>query len=569
MGQTFDIGLNAKINDFTKKYSIIKNNANEDQIFEDFVNYTISSCLLEEEVEDFRIVSTNKAKGIDGIGILVNNYLINEKTALSKIDQLQSLRIKICFIQSTTSKSFNEQKLKSFTDEVINFLTEALSIEPFSTIYKELFDENGTYMQKICETPKLYLYFVSARTSHVVLEQTLNAEKDKIRNRKELEYRFDKSPIFEIFQAQEIKGLYDSIPKLYSVEMRFETNVQLPTVDGIEMSLLTTIKFSELKKLILTKDNELKDRLFIENVRTFIGNTSVNNKIINTLENEKDRQYFPYLNNGLTIMCDKIERHPVSQGIFRLTFPRIINGCQTTHMLYKAFTQDNDINNVELVAKVISTKNNALKKAIIYATNNQNSISEDLQSLNDFHEKIEIFFNGKEESHFQLYYERLRGQYSQITPPYCKIRIDDIARIYISVFKQEPNKMKSQALRYIKELQNNGEIFKIATEEEMKKYYYCGVLNYWYHYLFFNNCIQPISKTMDMHILMACDLFIGENNIDKKIEYITDKDNARIVFQQTTTFLNSKSYLFEKRGFYSKPKVDRLIGDIKDERTKG
>ena len=95
-----------------------------------------------------------------------------------------------------------------------------------------------------------------------------------------------------------IKELYDSIPKLYSVEMRFETNVQLPTVDDIEMSLLTTIKFSELKKLILTKDNELKDRLFIENVRTFIGNTSVNNKIINTLENEKDRQYFPYLNNS-------------------------------------------------------------------------------------------------------------------------------------------------------------------------------------------------------------------------------------------------------------------------------
>ncbi len=36
MTQKFDIGLNAKINEFTKKFSINRTDINDDDVFEDF-----------------------------------------------------------------------------------------------------------------------------------------------------------------------------------------------------------------------------------------------------------------------------------------------------------------------------------------------------------------------------------------------------------------------------------------------------------------------------------------------------------------------------------------------------
>lgn len=67
MAQTFDIGLNAKINEFAKKFSITRTDKNDDDVFEDFGNYVIASNLLEEELDNVKSVSTNKAQGIDGL----------------------------------------------------------------------------------------------------------------------------------------------------------------------------------------------------------------------------------------------------------------------------------------------------------------------------------------------------------------------------------------------------------------------------------------------------------------------------------------------------------------------
>ena len=80
MEQNFDIGLNAKINEFAKKFNIDREKIKDDDIFEDFANYTIASTLLEEEVENVKSVSTNKAQGIDGIAIIINDKLISEES---------------------------------------------------------------------------------------------------------------------------------------------------------------------------------------------------------------------------------------------------------------------------------------------------------------------------------------------------------------------------------------------------------------------------------------------------------------------------------------------------------
>ncbi len=566
MKQKYDIGLNAKINEFIKKFNIERTEKNENDIFEDFGNYVITSNLLEEELDNIKSVSTNKAQGIDGIVIIVNDRLITEEYDLDKFGQTEKIKIKIAFIQSTTNSSFNEQKFSAFIDEVVKFLIEEIAIEPFSAIYKKLLDEFGNFIDRIEETPCISLFFLSARTSHNLEDEKISIEKNKISKRNELECKCSLDNIY-FFQKEEIKKEYEKISKFHTVKLKFENLIQLEPINDIEISLLSVIKFAELKKLILTSENNLKEKLFIENVRNYIGNTKVNMDIKNTLNNENAKCYFPFLNNGLVIICDDIQRHSVQQNTFILTFPRIINGCQTTNELFNQYTEVGDIDDVKIIAKVIGTKDNKLKKDIIYSANNQNAIDKDLQSLNEFHEKIELFFLGKESEIFKLFFERLRGQYSNVTPSYKKINIEIVARIYVSVFLKEPHNMKRNALIRVDKLQKEGKLFNDSNSEP-KDYYYCGVLWYWFNYFLINGKFSLKSKTMDMHVLMACNILLntqeGKNNIEQKIEFLEKIDNAEKIFVETVKLLNSKNYLFERRGFYSNPKTQKLIKELKE-----
>ena len=461
MAQKFDIGLNAKINEFAKKFGITRTETNDDDVFEDFGNYVIASNFLEEELDNVKSISTNKAQGIDGIVIIVNNRLVSEEADLGKFGPTEAIQIKIGFIQSTTKNSFDEQKFSAFTDEVVKFLTGSIDIEPYSTIYKKLLDDSGNFIDRIEETPRVSLFFLSARTSHILGEEKINAERTKITSRNEIENKCNLDKI-SVLQKDEVKNEYEKISKFHSIQLKFENNIPLSSVDNVELSLLATVKFSELKKLILTSDKNLKEKLFVENVRNYIGSTPVNVDIKKTLDSNSERSYFPFLNNGLAIICDKIERHPVKDKEFTLTFPRIINGCQTTNELFKKYketTNENSIDNIEVVAKIISTNDNNLKKMIIYAANNQNSIDKDLQSLNEFHEKIETYFLGKEENNFHLYFERLRGQHANVVPPYSKVNIEVLARVFISVFLKKPHEMKSNAISVIEKFQKEGKVF--------------------------------------------------------------------------------------------------------------
>lgn len=434
--------------------------------------------------------------------------------------------------------------MQSFVDETVNFLTGSFLIEPFSSIYSTLLNEEGDYIDNLIDTPKISLYYLSARTNHNIKNETLNLEKQKITQRAEIENRFTLSDIY-FWQKDNIKEKYDNISKLHSVQIQFHKNVQLEEKDEVKISLLASIKFKELKKLILTKDENIREKLFIDNVRSFIGETPVNLDIKGTLNNPKYNQYFIFLNNGLTIICDSLERHQVKQDVYNLKYPRIINGCQTTNILFEYNKQNpNSIDDLDIVVKVIATKDNDFKKNIIFAANNQNSIDRDLQSLNEYHEKIEQYFQGRDT--IELYYERLRGQYSRITPPYKKINPLNIARVFISVFLKEPHKMKSNALRKIDEYVEKKKVFNPQTSD-VADYYYCAILNYWFYYFISNKEIILKSKTMDMHLVTSCNIQLeleGAVNSDRKIEYLSTKEKAKKIFNKVNEKIQKQEYLF-------------------------
>ena len=176
MKKMFDIGLNAKLNEFLERFSIKRTETNDSDVFESFGNFVIASNLLEEELENLNVVSTGKSQGIAGIIIIVNNLLIKDLDDLDTFGSKEKLTIKIAFIQSTIQKSFDEQKLRSFTDEAIHFLMGNVSLEPFTSIYNELMHK---YLDRLADTPSIYLYFLSGKTTHVISDELLTKEKEK------------------------------------------------------------------------------------------------------------------------------------------------------------------------------------------------------------------------------------------------------------------------------------------------------------------------------------------------------------------------------------------------------
>lgn len=84
-------------------------------------------------------------------------------------------------------------------------------------------------------------------------------------------------------------------------------------------------------------------RLFAPNLRVFMGNTPVNEDITGTALKESEK--FWYFNNGITALCESIEKLPYGGasrdfGVFKCTGLSIVNGAQTVGSLHRAYTED-------------------------------------------------------------------------------------------------------------------------------------------------------------------------------------------------------------------------------------
>ena len=103
------------------------------------------------------------------------------------------------------------------------------------------------FRSRIEETPHVSLFFLSARTSHNIDDDKIKSEENKITSRNEIKNKciLDK---FFVLQNEDIKNEYEKISKFHTVQLKLENSITLSPVKNVEISLLATIKFLELKK---------------------------------------------------------------------------------------------------------------------------------------------------------------------------------------------------------------------------------------------------------------------------------------------------------------------------------
>jgi hypothetical protein len=188
-------------------------------------------------------------------------------------------------------------------------------------------------------------------------------------------------------------------------------------------------------KLIASLYDEYGERLFEQNVRTFLqfrGN--VNKGIRNTIQNEPE-MFFAY-NNGLTATAEQVETAKNRGRITSVTNLQIVNGGQTTASIFTAMKNFKaELSNVYVQVKLTVIPPEQVELVVPriseYA-NTQNRVSAaDFFSNHPFHLRIEEISRrlwapspegGLRETHW--FYERARGQYAnaqaKLTPAKVK-----------------------------------------------------------------------------------------------------------------------------------------------------
>ena len=555
------------LGEFCNSYEI--DGKEEDKAFEHFCNFCCvnrENGIVDIKLEEF---STGKnAQGIDGIGIIVNHKLV---TSVSEIEfQIQNSRmldVNFVFIQAKTSSSFDNTLMLKFFEFTKSFFGDDAS--EFTTQEVKDFFEMKEYIYNHAEymteaNPKLSMYYVT--TGKWTGDKTLTKVKD--RNVKELmDLNIFSEVRFTPCGAAEIQTMYRNTKNVMSAKFKFEKNiVMFSDEDNKSIGYSGVIPFSEYRKIIIGEADALKP-VFDDNIRDFLGDTNpVNKAIMDTLKT-KDVNSFCMLNNGITIIADKLTMTGTTTV---LTDYQIVNGCQTSHVLY-------DNRNIEWIddllipIKVIETTDDTTKNRITKATNSQTSIKpEQLEALSEFQKGLETFYSTFPEED-RLYYERRTGQYRLESIPKTRIiNIPQQIKSVTAMFLNNPHGVSGNYGAIVKKVGD-----KIFNPTDQKWIYYTSSLTqYKIEKLITNKVIDKKYNKSRYHAMMLFRMYVSgkkvprfnENKMEtyckKILDVLSNEDQATVIFAKIVEFIVAQPEIDfdDRKTFERKETTDLLIG---------
>ena len=199
---------------------------------------------------------------------------------------------------------------------------------------------------------------------------------------------------------------------------------------------MTLINIANYYKFITDSSGNLLKGIFESNVRDYQGNNSVNSCIANTLKN-KNAEDFWWLNNGITILSDKIT--PITSKQLSIDNPEIVNGLQTSTEIYNYFSENKDkldSENRNVLVRFIVPDTEEVRDDIIFATNNQTNIPKSSLRVTDaIHLQIEMFCKTR-----GLYYDRRKNYYKNLKKKATDIiSVSFLAQCLITLLLRKPD----------------------------------------------------------------------------------------------------------------------------------
>ncbi|GJL63118.1 MAG: hypothetical protein NPIRA04_17720 [Nitrospirales bacterium] len=221
------------------------------------------------------------------------------------------------------------------------------------------------------------------------------------------------------------------------IKIRYDTNnPSLIRYYSDELTgLVCSVPASEIARLV----NQDKDgAIFDLNIRRFLGSRGGVNKDIHDAAVQTDQsRLFWFLNNGITIVCDKFDAvtDPDNPHV-KVKNMQIVNGCQTATTLAMAQTEGTLARDVRVIARIYATKDSELVNKIVRTTNNQNRISSRDLRAND---QVQIDLENGFLIH-NFFYERKPRQYADSDASPDRIfPNENVARAYLALVLRKPS----------------------------------------------------------------------------------------------------------------------------------
>lgn len=471
----------------------------ESKDFEKLVNYVVTSNEYNKTFEiDSLMVGDGNDTGIDGISIIANGQLIESTDEVDDLlEKNNFLEVDYLFVQAKTSSNFDGGEINTFLFGVNDFfsleskLVRNEEIQHFAEISNYIIEKAPRFRRN----PSLKLYYVT--TGNWTGDTNLKGIIQSGRHTLEQTNLFDKV-VFNVWGARELSTAYRKTKDAITSTINFSNRITIPRINGVSQAYIGLLPYSEFLKIVADDEGNLLN-VFEDNVRDFQGeNNDVNGGIANTLNNN-DSEIFSVLNNGVTIVASSIS--PTGDQ-FTLTDYQIVNGCQTSNVLFNNRNGE-FIGNVYVPIKLIATTDDEVKTRITLATNNQTPIKkEQLAALTKFQRSLEQYYNSYE-GDSKLYYERRSKQYSSDSQV-AKSKIITVQyqiKSFAAMFLNEPHNVTSFYGTIVKKL-NEGKVQIFNNDHVFSPYYTSAFAYYRLESFFKKGNIDSSYKKVRFHILL-------------------------------------------------------------------
>lgn len=409
----------------------------ESEAFEHFVNYCVA-CREHPENTDFESMRIGGSgdMGIDGIAILVNEHLVSSKEDVNFfLRTLRRLDVRFLFVQSKTSEQFSVADIGNFLYGVQTFFKKE-PISPMNAQLREVHELKEYIYSKtrdMEQAPTCELFYATCGkwTGDPALNERIKAGKTEL-----MATGLFSEVGFNPIDADAIKTLYRELRRMVVREIVFEKHTILPTIEHVQEAYIGILPCTEYLKLICDAEGNLQRSLFYDNVRDFQGNNPVNMEVQATLDRADQRDKFVLLNNGITIVAQSINKVGPN---FKLVDFQIVNGCQTSHILYRNRTL---LGGAFLPVKIIVTGDAEVTNAITKGTNRQTEVKiEAFESLSPFQKELEEFYATFGKNHEpKLYYERRSKQYETLPVNWQHVvTLPAQVNCFVAMFLNEPH----------------------------------------------------------------------------------------------------------------------------------
>ena len=486
-------------------------NENTSRNFEDFCNFVAVSN-EHNKTFDYQIVSTGKGGdcGIDGICIIANGNIVDCRDEIDDLlDHNGVLDITFIFIQSKTSSNFDTKEINSFYFGVQDFFSEQPSLPKNDEINKFLELSNYIFDQapSFKENPKLKTYFITTGTHNECDENIKAVQKSSETTLKSL--NLFESINHNLVGANELGKLYRKTKNPLSTTFTFEHKVILPEIQGVDQAYYGYLSFIQFKKILIDENNNILS-VFDDNVRDYQGSTNPVNQNISDTLNQSNPNIFSVLNNGITVVANSVK---TTGNIFTIEDFQIVNGCQTSNVLYENIHND-VLSEVVIPFRLIVTNNEDLKAKITVSTNSQTAIKkEQLSAMSDFQKNLEQYYNSIE-GDGRLYYERRAKQYNADSSVMKKriITMSNQIKTFSSMVKQNPHDVTSYYGKLVKDLGAKGsKLFE--PDHQFAIYYLAGLTFYRLENLFVSGEIDKKYRKVKFYITMLIPLIASREKI--------------------------------------------------------